>query len=112
MARSNSLAIADFSDPSRDTVSDELLAAWTADPRCVECGEPVRSVLDSALLVGADRVTHRERCFIPALVRRHPHLRLLTARLRAKEEDTTAPPTSEPGSLVDRAHDSRNPKDV
>lgn len=85
MESSNSLASAEFGGFRGDTVSEELAAAWEAEPRCVECGEPVRSALEAALLVGLNRVTHRERCFVPALVRRHPHLRLLAARGSARE---------------------------
>jgi hypothetical protein len=96
MGSSNSLADYDFGSDSDDRVSDELLAAWKADPRCAECGEPVRSALEAALLVGPNRVTHRERCFVPALVRRNPHLKLLTARLGAQEDTVPAKAPREP----------------
>ena len=88
MASRNALASAEFGGESADMVSEELAKAWAADPRCVECGDLVPSVLDAALLVGPNRVTHKERCFIPALVRGHPHLKLLTVRQRTKEETT------------------------
>jgi hypothetical protein len=88
MASRNALASAEFGGESADIVSEELAKAWEADPRCAECGDPVPSVLDAALLVGPNRVTHKERCFIPALVRGHPHLKLLTVRQRTKEETT------------------------
>ena len=88
MASRNALASAEFGGESVDTVSEELAAAWEADPRCVECGDLVPSVLDAALLAGPNRVTHKERCFIPALVRGHPHLKLLTVRQSTKEETT------------------------
>jgi len=57
---------------------DELEQAWAADPRCVECGQLVASVGQAALLVGPMRVTHRDGCFIPALLRAHPQLRMLS----------------------------------
>lgn len=85
MASSNSLASAEFGGYRGDWVSEELAAAWEADSRCAECGKPVRSALDAALLVGSNRVAHKERCFIPALVRGNPHLKLLTARGSAQE---------------------------
>jgi hypothetical protein len=88
MASRNALASAEFGGESVDVVSEELAKAWEADPRCAECGDPVPSVLEAALLVGPNRVTHKERCFIPALVRGHPHLRLLTVRQGTKEEST------------------------
>lgn len=84
MGSSNSLASAQFGGFKGDLVSEELAAAWEADPRCVECGEAVQSVLEAALLVGLNRVAHKERCFIPALVRENPHLKLLTARGSAR----------------------------
>lgn len=90
MSSRNSLATADFDEHPESCVSEELAAAWEANPRCTECGETVRSVLEAALLVGLNRVTHRERCFIPALVRGNPHLRLLATRQRAKEEGESA----------------------
>ena len=90
MASRNALASAEFGGESVDAVSEELTKAWEADPHCAECGDPVPSVLDAALLVGPNRVTHKERCFIPALVRGHPHLKLLTVRQRTKEETTRA----------------------
>jgi hypothetical protein len=90
MASRNALASAEFGGESVDVVSEELAKAWEADPRCAECGDPVPSVLDAALLVGPNRVTHKERCFIPALVRGYPHLKLLTVRQRTKEGSTTA----------------------
>ena len=90
MASRNALASAEFGGESVDVVSEELAKAWEADPRCAECGDPVPSVLEAALLVGPNRVTHKERCFIPALVRRHPHLKLLTVRQRTKEESASA----------------------
>src|SRR5918911_3563188 len=88
MASRNALASAEFGGESADIVSEELAKAWEADPRCAECGDLVPSVLDAALLVGPNRVTHKERCFIPALVRGYPHLKLLTVRQRTKEETT------------------------
>lgn len=90
MGSSNSLTSAEFGGYHGDYVSEELAAAWEADPRCAECGEPVRSALEAALLVGPNRVTHKERCFIPALVRRNPHLKLLTARGSAQETNQEA----------------------
>ena len=95
MASRNSLVTADFDESPESCVSEELAAAWEANPRCAECGETVRSVLEAALLVGPNRVTHRERCFIPALVRGNPHLRLLATRQRAKEEGEAAPETAD-----------------
>ena len=88
MASRNALACAEFGGESADMVSEELAKAWEADPRCIECGDLVPSVLDAALLVGPNRVTHKERCFIPALVRGYPHLKLLTVRPRTKEGTT------------------------
>ena len=88
MASRNALASAEFGGESVDVVSEELAKAWEADPRCAECGDPVPSVLEAALLVGPNRVTHKERCFIPALVRGHPHLKLLTVRQRTREATT------------------------
>src|SRR5918912_3783265 len=88
MASRNALARAEFGGESVDVVSEELTKAWETDPRCAECGDPVPSVLDAALLVGPNRVTHKARCFIPALVRGHPHLTLLTVRKGTMEETT------------------------
>jgi hypothetical protein len=88
MAGSNPLYNAEFGSSGGDIVSEELVAAWKADPRCAQCGEPVRSVLDAALLVGSNRVAHKERCFIPALIRGNPHLKLFTARQGAQEGGT------------------------
>jgi len=68
-------------------VVDELADAWRSDPRCVECGRTVAAVSEAALLVGPNRVTHRDGCFIPALLRANPHLRMLAARPIAQEED-------------------------
>lgn len=65
--------------------SDELLAAWERDPRCAECAATILSAEDAAFLVAAERVVHRVRCFVPALLRRHPSLRLLAAHPGAKE---------------------------
>ena len=108
MASRNALASAEFGGESADIVSEELAKAWEADPRCAECGDPVPSVLDAALLVGPNRVTHKERCFIPALVRGYPHLKLLTVRPSTKEGTTkpevaggaTAGPAANPNALV------------
>src|SRR5918912_2190361 len=86
MASRNALARAEFGGESVDVVSEELAKAWETDPRCAECGDLVPSVLDAALLVGPNRVTHKERCFIPALVRGNPHLKLITVRSRTSEE--------------------------
>lgn len=72
-------------------VGDELADAWRNDPRCAGCGRPVAAVSEAALLVGPNRVTHREGCFIPALLRANPHLRMLAARPIAQEEETEAP---------------------
>ena len=66
-------------------VSDELQDAWRSDPRCVECGEAIGSAGDAALLVGPDRVAHRVRCFVPALLRANPLLKLLAAQPGAQE---------------------------
>jgi hypothetical protein len=57
----------------------------------VECGDLVASVADSALLVGSGRIAHRERCFVPALIRLHPLLNQLAARKRAKEVQRRSP---------------------
>ncbi|HJU65334.1 MAG TPA: hypothetical protein VJ596_06625 [Gemmatimonadaceae bacterium] len=65
--------------------SEEITNAWLANPRCVECGELVASVAESALLVGPGRVAHREWCFVPALIRLNPLLNQLAAQKRAKE---------------------------
>lgn len=85
MAGSNSLYNAEFGSSSGEVLSEELVAAWRADSRCAYCGETVRSALDAALLVGSNRVAHKERCFIPALIRGNPHLKLFTARQGAQE---------------------------
>jgi hypothetical protein len=74
------------------SVSDELADAWRANARCAECGEPVREVSDAALLVGPNRVAHRDGCFVPALLRTNPMLKLLAARGTAQEV-TIAPTT-------------------
>ena len=44
------------------SVSDELLGAWGADARCAECGELIAKAENAALLVGPNRVAHRDRC--------------------------------------------------
>lgn len=85
MVRGNGLTSSNLDRASGDSVSEELAAAWEAEPRCAECGELVRSAFDAALLVGPNRVTHKERCFIPALIRGNPQLKLLTTRRSAKE---------------------------
>ena len=74
------------------SVPDELADAWRANARCAECGEPVREVSDAALLVGPNRVAHRDGCFVPALLRTNPMLKLLAARTPAQE--VTIPPTA------------------
>lgn len=77
-------------DPS-NAPSEEIVRAWSADPRCVECGDVVASVAESALLVGPGRIAHRVRCFVPALIRLHPLLNQLAARKRAKEVQLRSP---------------------
>jgi hypothetical protein len=106
MGSSKSLACSDFYEVTGDTVSEELAAAWEAEPRCAECGELVRSALEAALVVGTNRVTHRERCFIPALIRKHPQLKLLGARERAKEGATTPSPAGNRAERTIEAPDS------
>jgi hypothetical protein len=69
-------------DSSPPVLSDELLAAWRADARCVECGQLVATPHDAALLVVSRRITHATRCFLPALLRGHPALTRLRARAR------------------------------
>ena len=71
------------------SISDELLSAWRSDARCAECGTPVAAASDAALLVGPNRVVHRERCFVPALLRANPLLKLLAARKPAQEVTIT-----------------------
>lgn len=65
--------------PSPVAPVDELLAAWETNPRCLECGRPVDSVTHAALLVGPLRVAHRDGCFVPALLRVNPQLRLMSS---------------------------------
>jgi hypothetical protein len=84
------LFTANLSFVTGEFISDELAAAWRDDSSCAECGEPVHSVAEAALLVGSNRVTHRERCFVPALIRVHPQLKLLSARKGAEEGVTTS----------------------
>jgi hypothetical protein len=67
------------------SLSEELLQAWSADARCVECGEEVSSPADAAFLVVSRRVTHARECFLPALLRGYPTLTRLSARARAME---------------------------
>jgi hypothetical protein len=57
----------------------------------VECGDLVASVAESALLVGPGRIAHRQRCFVPALIRLHPLLNQLAAQKRAKEVQLRSP---------------------
>jgi hypothetical protein len=38
--------------------------------------------------VGSNRVAHKERCFIPALIRGNPHLKLFMARRGAQEGES------------------------
>lgn len=78
------------------SISDELVSAWEADARCAECGKPVVAASDAALLVGPNRIAHRDRCFVPALLRAHPLLKRLAARTPAQEV-TNAP--SEPSGI-------------
>ncbi len=85
------------------SISDELLSAWRSDARCAECGQPVAAASDAALLVGPNRVAHRDRCFVPALLRANPLLKLLAARKPAQEV-TIAPsvPPRSPDTPVAR----------
>ena len=71
------------------SISDELLGAWRSDARCAECGKPVAAASDAALLVGPNRVVHRDGCFVPALLRANPLLKLLAARRPAQEVTIT-----------------------
>ena len=74
------------------SLSEELVGAWRANARCAECGQLVRAVSDAALLVGPNRVAHRDGCFVPALLRANPMLKLLAARGTAQE--VTIAPTA------------------
>ena len=66
-------------------VSEELVDAWRANARCAECGELIEEVAEAALVVGPNRVAHREGCFVPALLRANPLLKLRGSRRGAKE---------------------------
>ena len=79
------------------SISDELLSAWRTDARCAECGGTVAAACDAALLVGPNRVVHRDRCFVPALLRANPLLKLLAARTPAQEVKNV--PSVPPGSV-------------
>ena len=70
------------SDSAPPVLSDELLAAWRANARCVECGRLVATPHDAALLVAARRIAHAATCFLPALLRGHPTLTRLSVRAR------------------------------
>jgi hypothetical protein len=84
---------------------DALRSAWEANPRCLECGESVRTMHDAALVVGPDRITHRDRCFVPALLRANPQLASLGIASRAVMERTGELPPSRAKDRWDR--DSR-----
>ncbi len=79
-------------------VSEDVAMAFATDRHCAECGQPVRSPGEAALLVGAGRIAHAKSCFIPALLRGHPSLSRLAARARAQEVDI--PQHSHPASPV------------
>jgi len=97
-----------------ESAADELQSAWETNPRCLECGQLIASVGQAALLVGAMRVTHRHGCFIPALLRAHPQLRLLSPACEAsahrgvqvipRHDVRDLPPTS-----LSRGHEGREP---
>ncbi|MDQ6830336.1 MAG: hypothetical protein M3081_15875 [Gemmatimonadota bacterium] len=70
------------------SIADDVRAAWVADARCVECGQPIDRPAHAALLVSAKRVAHRRGCFVRALVRDYP---LLTQR--ACNSRQTEPPS-------------------
>ena len=88
------------SDPSASTVPEEIQAAWERDRRCAHCGEPLAWAADAALLIATQRITHRLRCFVPALLRQHPYLRLLSAHPGAEEVRNASPDRS--GDRVER----------
>ena len=94
------------------SISDELVSAWEADARCAECGKLVVAVSDAALLVGPNRIAHRDRCFVPALLRAHPLLKRLAARMPAQEV-TNAPtePSGEPDVRDARGEDRAGGRD-
>jgi hypothetical protein len=71
------------------SISEELLGAWRSDACCAECGKQVAAAADAALLVGPNRVVHRDRCFVPALLRANPLLKILAARRSAQEVTIT-----------------------
>jgi hypothetical protein len=58
----------------------ELVERWRASPFCAECGEGIQTAEDAALIVTTKRVVHKNKCFIPALLRANPHLKLLADR--------------------------------
>ena len=91
------------------SISDEVVSAWRSDARCAECGGVVAAASDAALLVGPNRVVHRDRCFVPALLRANPLLKLLAARTPAQEVTITPPaPARSPDPSESRA-DRRAP---
>jgi hypothetical protein len=83
---------------------DALHAAWEANPHCLECGESVRTLRDAALVVGPDRVTHRDRCFVPALLRANPQLASLGVASRAVLERPGELPPSRVKDRADRGN--------
>jgi len=59
--------------------------------------------------VGSNRVAHKERCFIPALIRGNPHLKLSTARRGAQEGGTEH--DASPSAALERTLDVRSSSD-
>jgi hypothetical protein len=88
---------------------DELVRAFAADRSCVECGKPIASLAEAALLVGVGRIAHARSCFVPALLRDNPSLSRLAARARAQEVDIRrqSHPTS-PHRAGDAVPDARD----
>ena len=91
------------------SISDEIVTAWQSDARCAQCGNPVVLASDAALLVGPNRVVHRDRCFVPALLRANPLLKLLAARKPAQEVTTTRPAAAGLPELTESRAERRAP---
>ncbi|HJU90242.1 MAG TPA: hypothetical protein VJ672_12655 [Gemmatimonadaceae bacterium] len=86
------------SESAPPVLSDELLDAWRANARCVECGRLVDAPHDAAFLVAARRIAHTATCFLPALLRRHPSLKRLSTRTRTARTGEVVPHHDENGN--------------